>query len=167
MALLRMETSERKRSRTEFDEEDDEVKMEKFFAIIRKANDIREQLMGIEPSKVRGRKTTTTTKTKEEKGKGVIWQPCFEPEDFGEEGRRACRLDDDDVVMVDYFDVVGCCRTSQEHTHDDDNNNNKNNININKEHGNSTNMNRNINNNNNYNDSDKNGRIKLDLNLSL
>ncbi|KAK9673357.1 hypothetical protein RND81_12G162200 [Saponaria officinalis] len=162
---LTMEASERKKRRINADDndEDDDVKMEKFFALIRKANDIRDQLLGIEPMTRLMEKTTTTTTTttlvkKDEKGKGVILQPCFEPEDFGDVG--ACinnnNKNNKDVVMVDYIDVVGCSRRSDIRT---------NHINKPDEHD---NINININyNNDDDGDKDKDGRILLNLNLSL
>ncbi|KAK9692133.1 hypothetical protein RND81_09G242500 [Saponaria officinalis] len=121
------------------DIDNDDVKMDKFFALIRSAKDIRDQLLGIEAPRivekcVVGAKPTTT---KVDELKAAVWMPSFQPEDFGEIVGSSKRSQD------------GCSNKDADHSII----NITNNININN------NVNGNVNGNG--------GGFLLDLNLSL
>ncbi|GAB4855673.1 hypothetical protein Ancab_024295 [Ancistrocladus abbreviatus] len=74
-----MEGDRKKRRVVREDEEDEDVKMEKFFALIKNSWDLRGSLLGGEQSRDGGKKKAED----EQRQSAPIWRPCFEPEDFG------------------------------------------------------------------------------------
>lgn len=82
-----MEGEERRKRKIENEEENEEQKMEKFFALIKRTKDVRDRFCK--------EKLTDTKKIDGEKaaagGTSTIWNPKFQPEDFIDSGEMAKR----------------------------------------------------------------------------
>lgn len=80
-----MEGEERRKRKIENEEENEEQKMEKFFALIKRTKDVRDRFYK--------EKLTDTKKIDGEKaaagGTSTIWNPKFQPEDFIDSGEMA------------------------------------------------------------------------------
>ncbi|KAJ9187920.1 hypothetical protein P3X46_003331 [Hevea brasiliensis] len=80
------------------DEDNEEVKIEKFFALIRSIREARDRLInGSDYLKQETDSNKKKRKLEEENVQVAVWKPCFQPEDFMEESEarnpRAAMVD--------------------------------------------------------------------------
>ncbi|XP_057963083.1 protein NIM1-INTERACTING 3 [Malania oleifera] len=74
-----MEGETKRRTMVGEEDEDEEEKIEKFFAIIRNTREVQQRLVGSRP------KEDEKEEAKEEKPSGGKWNPTFQLEDFAED----------------------------------------------------------------------------------
>ncbi|XP_050382972.1 protein NIM1-INTERACTING 1 [Argentina anserina] len=80
---------ERKKRKMEFEEEDEEAKIEKFFALIKSTRQVCEILKGSSNWPLRKKDENKKEEEPDNKSTGGAWNPAFQPEDFLDQDDKA------------------------------------------------------------------------------